>query len=138
MSAFRKPRDWQSDSARATVGFEKFSNLTQQPAKSMMRMFGTKGNSRARYLFEVIAQFPKRRPSSEHKSYLRSQQGPHYFFTKLICKMIRRNGAAVDFIGYFKHRTFSLFHFAPNKRVKSKLRRSLHGGVYLAINALST
>jgi hypothetical protein len=43
-----------SDCINATVGFEKPSNLTQKPAKSLMRMFGPKGNPRARNLFEVI------------------------------------------------------------------------------------
>jgi hypothetical protein len=47
------------DYINATVGFEKLSNLTQKPAKSLMRMFGPKGNPRARNLFEVIAQLQK-------------------------------------------------------------------------------
>jgi hypothetical protein len=47
------------DYINATVGFEKLSNLTQKPAKSLMRMFGPKGNPRAQNLFEVIAQLQK-------------------------------------------------------------------------------
>ena len=47
------------DYINATVGFEKLSSLTQKPVKSLMRMFGPKGNPRARNLFEVIAQLQK-------------------------------------------------------------------------------
>jgi hypothetical protein len=47
------------DYINATVGFEKLSNLTQKPTKSLMRMFGPKGNPRARNLFEVIAQLQR-------------------------------------------------------------------------------
>ncbi len=43
----------------ATMGFETLSNLTQKPAKSLMRMFGPKGNPRARNLFEVIGHLQK-------------------------------------------------------------------------------
>ena len=42
------------DYINATLGFEELSNLTQKPAKSLMRMFGPKGNPRARNLFQVI------------------------------------------------------------------------------------
>ncbi len=35
------------DYINATVGFEKLNNRTQKPAKSLMRMFGPKGNPRA-------------------------------------------------------------------------------------------
>ena len=47
------------DLINATVGFEKLSNLTQKPAKSLMRMFGPKGNPRTRNLFEVIGYLKK-------------------------------------------------------------------------------
>ncbi len=47
------------DYINATIGFEKLSNLTQKPAKSLMRMFGPKGNPRARNLFEVIGHIQK-------------------------------------------------------------------------------
>jgi len=38
----------------ATVGFQKLGDLTQKPAKSLMRMFSPKGNPQARNLFEVL------------------------------------------------------------------------------------
>jgi hypothetical protein len=47
------------DYINATIGFEKLSILTRKPAKSLMRMFGPKGNPRARNLFEVIGQLQK-------------------------------------------------------------------------------
>jgi hypothetical protein len=47
------------DYINATIGFEKLSDLTQKPSKSLMRMFGPNGNPRARNLFEVIAQLQK-------------------------------------------------------------------------------
>ena len=47
------------DYINATIGFESLSNLTQKPAKSLMRMFGPKGNPRARNLFEVIGHLQK-------------------------------------------------------------------------------
>lgn len=42
------------DYINATVGFQKLGDLTQRPAKSLMRMFGPKGNPQAKNLFEVI------------------------------------------------------------------------------------
>jgi hypothetical protein len=47
------------DYINATVGFEKLGTLTHKPAKSLMRMFGLKGNPRARNLFEIIAHLQK-------------------------------------------------------------------------------
>ena len=47
------------DYINATVGFEKLSDLTRKPAKSLMRMFGPKGNPRARNLFAVIGHLQK-------------------------------------------------------------------------------
>jgi hypothetical protein len=47
------------DYINATMGFETLSNLTQKPAKSLMRMFGPKGNPRARNLFEVLGHLQK-------------------------------------------------------------------------------
>ena len=47
------------DYINATVGFEKLGALTHKPAKSLMRMFGPKGNPRARNLFEVISHLQK-------------------------------------------------------------------------------
>lgn len=43
------------DYVNATIGFEKLSDKTHTPAKSLMRMLGPKGNPQARNLFEVIA-----------------------------------------------------------------------------------
>ncbi len=42
------------DYVNATVGFQKLSDLTHRPAKSLMRMLSPKGNPQARGLFEVI------------------------------------------------------------------------------------
>lgn len=39
----------------ATIGFEALSEATNTPAKSLMRMFGPRGNPQARHLFGVIA-----------------------------------------------------------------------------------
>jgi hypothetical protein len=47
------------DYINATIGFEKLSNVTRKPAKSLMRMFGPKGNPRARNLLEVIGYLQK-------------------------------------------------------------------------------
>ena len=47
------------DYINATMGFATLSNLMQKPAKSLMRMFGPKGNPRARNLFEVIGHLQK-------------------------------------------------------------------------------
>ena len=42
------------DYINATVGFEKLGEATGKSPKSLMRMFGAKGNPQARNLFEVI------------------------------------------------------------------------------------
>ena len=42
------------DYIKATIGFQELSELTDRPAKSLMRMFGPKGNPQAKNLFEVI------------------------------------------------------------------------------------
>jgi DNA-binding phage protein len=42
------------DYIKATIGFEKLSEATQMPAKSLIRMFGPRGNPQARNLFGVI------------------------------------------------------------------------------------
>ena len=47
------------DYINATMGFEALSIITQKPAKSLMRMFGPKGNPRASNLFEVIGHLQK-------------------------------------------------------------------------------
>ncbi|MBB3967288.1 MULTISPECIES: transcriptional regulator [Rhizobium] len=43
------------DFINATIGFEKLGELVDTPAKSLMRMFGPKGNPRADNLFGVIS-----------------------------------------------------------------------------------
>lgn len=47
------------DYINATIGFDRLSRETGTPAKSLMRMFGPKGNPRAGNLFAVIAQLQK-------------------------------------------------------------------------------
>jgi DNA-binding phage protein len=47
------------DYINATIGFEKLSRATGTPTKSLMRMFGPKGNPRASNLFAVIKQLQK-------------------------------------------------------------------------------
>jgi DNA-binding phage protein len=42
------------DYINATVGFESLAKATGTPSKSLMRMFGPKGNPRANNLFAVI------------------------------------------------------------------------------------
>ncbi len=42
------------DYINATVGFERLAKATDTPAKSLMRMFGPKGNPQARHLLAVI------------------------------------------------------------------------------------
>jgi DNA-binding phage protein len=44
----------------ATIGFEKLANATGTPAKSLMRMFGPKGNPTAANLSEVIRVLQKK------------------------------------------------------------------------------
>ncbi len=47
------------DYINGTIGFEKLSDRTHKPPKSLMRMLGPKGNPQARNLFEVIAYLQK-------------------------------------------------------------------------------
>jgi DNA-binding phage protein len=47
------------DYINATVGFERLARETGTPAKSLMRMFGPKGNPRANNLFAVISRLQK-------------------------------------------------------------------------------
>jgi DNA-binding phage protein len=47
------------DYINATVGFERLARATGTPSKSLMRMFGPKGNPRASNLFAVIRQLQK-------------------------------------------------------------------------------
>ena len=48
------------DYIKATVGFEKLAEATGAPAKSLIRMFGPRGNPQARNLFNVIGYLQKR------------------------------------------------------------------------------
>ncbi len=48
------------DYINATIGFEELGGLTNKSPKSLMRMFGPKGNPQARNLFEIIGYLQKR------------------------------------------------------------------------------
>lgn len=48
------------DYIKATVGFEKLAAATDTPPKSLIRMFGPRGNPQARNLFSVIGYLQKR------------------------------------------------------------------------------
>ncbi len=47
------------DYINATIGFEELGGLTHKSPKSLMRMFGPKGNPQARNLFEIIGALQK-------------------------------------------------------------------------------
>jgi DNA-binding phage protein len=44
----------------ATIGFEKLAEVTGTPVKSLMRMFGPKGNPQAKHLLAIVATLQKR------------------------------------------------------------------------------
>jgi DNA-binding phage protein len=48
------------DYIKATVGFEELGEATGAPPKSLIRMFGPRGNPQARNLFSVIGYLQKR------------------------------------------------------------------------------
>ena len=48
------------DYIKATVGFEKLGQATETPPKSLIRMFGPRGNPRAKNLFSVIGYLQKK------------------------------------------------------------------------------
>jgi hypothetical protein len=48
------------DYIKATVGFEKLGEATGTPPKSLIRMFGARGNPQAKNLFGVIGYLQKR------------------------------------------------------------------------------
>jgi DNA-binding phage protein len=48
------------DYIKATVGFEKLAAATGVPPKSLIRMFGPRGNPQAKNLFSVIGYLQKR------------------------------------------------------------------------------
>ena len=47
------------DYIKATIGFEKLGEATGAPPKSLIRMFGPRGNPKARNLFSVIGYLQK-------------------------------------------------------------------------------
>jgi hypothetical protein len=47
------------DYIKATIGFEKLGDATSTPPKSLIRMFGPRGNPQARNLFSVIGYLQK-------------------------------------------------------------------------------
>ena len=48
------------DYIKATVGFEKLGEAVDTPPKSLIRMFGPRGNPQAKNLFSVIGYLQKR------------------------------------------------------------------------------
>jgi hypothetical protein len=56
------------DYIKATVGFEKLGQATDTPPKSLIRMFGPRGNPQARNLFSVIGYLQKRAGVQLHVS----------------------------------------------------------------------
>ena len=48
------------DYINATIGFEELGGLINKSPKSLMRMFGPRGNPQARNLFEIIGYLQKR------------------------------------------------------------------------------
>ncbi len=48
------------DTIKATVGFEKLGEAIDTPPKSLIRMFGPRGNPQAKNLFSVIGYLQKR------------------------------------------------------------------------------
>jgi len=48
------------DYINATIGFEALGTITAKSPKSLMRMFGPKGNPQARNIFEIIAHLQKK------------------------------------------------------------------------------
>jgi len=70
-TALNGAKEWQEQGAsrtetilrdyiKATVGFEKLGRATGAPPKSLIRMFGPRGNPQARNLFSVIGYLQKR------------------------------------------------------------------------------
>jgi hypothetical protein len=47
------------DYINATIGFEKLAEATETPTKSLMRMFGPRGNPQASNLFGVLGHLQK-------------------------------------------------------------------------------
>jgi hypothetical protein len=57
------------DYIKATVGFEKLGQATGTQPKSLIRMFGARGNPQARNLFGVIGYLQKRAGIELHVSF---------------------------------------------------------------------
>ncbi len=62
------------DYIKATVGFEKLGAATGAPAKSLIRMFGPRGNPQAKNLFGVLGYLQKQAGVEFHVSPRRSGQ----------------------------------------------------------------
>jgi hypothetical protein len=56
------------DTIKATVGFAKLGEATDTPPKSLIRMFGPRGNPQAKNLFSVIGTLQKRAGAHLHVS----------------------------------------------------------------------
>lgn len=56
------------DYIKATVGFERLGEATDTPPKSLIRMFGPRGNPQARNLFSVISYLQKQAGLDLHVS----------------------------------------------------------------------
>ncbi|MBS0638619.1 MAG: transcriptional regulator [Acetobacteraceae bacterium] len=56
------------DYIKATIGFEKLAEATATPSKSLIRMFGPRGNPQARNLFGVIGYLQKQAGVELHVS----------------------------------------------------------------------
>jgi DNA-binding phage protein len=56
------------DYIKATVGFEKLGEATGAPPKSLIRMFGPRGNPQAKNLFSVLGYLQKRAGLQLHVS----------------------------------------------------------------------
>ncbi|MBX3532249.1 MAG: transcriptional regulator [Rhizobiaceae bacterium] len=54
------------DYINATIGFEQLADATGTPPKSLMRMFGARGNPNARNLFSVIGELQRNAGVSLH------------------------------------------------------------------------
>ena len=48
------------DYINATIGFDALGTVTAKSPKSLMRMFGPRGNPQARNIFEIIAHLQKK------------------------------------------------------------------------------
>jgi hypothetical protein len=71
------------DYIKATIGFEILSQMTDTPAKSLIRMFGPSGNPQARNLFVIL-------------DHLQKQAGVAFHVTALPRAVIRARDMNVD------------------------------------------